>query len=382
MYYIYRDDIDNYRFTIGKICFLKSYSEYELINDTSLEKSNCMRVTELIPGNGGTREVVISLFSTPNAKKIKYIETVKRYYQAGRDRKATKQKESKKVNILSQEFDNIYNHDFKLAIENPEEYFGRLDDGYKPLFKNILYRDNKKEYGSDRLKYKYFAQRTFKPKNEDEEVKGKDRAKELLDGDISFVSPSTFNDPFDVNCFFENGVDISNMFRIFCVAPDQYEILMWSYYGEEHKGYCFEYDENDIIQAILNEKRKGICIIGDVKYSNKRPQQKSVLNKISISELKFYEKAAFTKFEEWGHEKERRYVMIFTKKKDEETASDQALSSNQDIEESPYWVYKIPLLEVYEGCNGEGIVLQTSAGKTITPIKVKKDDADYLLKNE
>ena len=91
----------------------------------------------------------------------------------------------------------------------------------------------------------------------------------------------SFNDPFDVNCYFANNKDMSKLFRIFCVAPSPKEILMWSYYGTEHKGYCMEYKEQDILNSIKDMERDGLCIIGNVDYKDSRAKQKSKLNAIS-----------------------------------------------------------------------------------------------------
>lgn len=340
MYIIDKDNIENYRYAIAKECFLRVYSEYNFIED--IEKTNCM----IMKRKNANSECIVSLFSKPlcNIKKYKRVYS---FYDRNHYRKAVEKTVGTNIQVMemSETYISEYNRAFEMAIKYPKEYMKDKMEGKGILYKNILL-DEKEIEKRNRSWYKYYAQSTI-----EEQKYG------IIDGNISFVDPNTFNDPFDVNCYFANYNDMSNLFRIFCVAPSQKEILMWSYYGTEHKGYCFEYKEQDILRTIMSLKSDGLCIIGEVEYKDNRPNQKSKLNAISLTELKFYVQAAFTKFSEWNHEKEYRYVILSN-----------AFSKDND----QYLTCNIPINNVFRGCKGEKSTIRNSAGKAIQIVQVKK----------
>lgn len=347
MYFIFKDCIDNYRYAIAKMCFLKEYKEFKFVKD--IANSNCMKISENISG----KVMVVSLFSKPDGVK-KEIEDIQQYYQKSQyTRLKNKKKLHKNIHKLKDSFDNRYNQLFELAIKDSENFMNvEVTPEYLVLFDQVIFKDFLFEKGKETC-FKYYAQDTIQSKKYG-----------VVDGSVSFSDPNTFNDPFDVNCFFANGSDVRDLFRILCVAPTCKEILMWSYYGSDHKGYCFEYNMNDILKIICNLKKPGICIIGGVNYTDKRPNQKSKLNRISISEVKFYIQAAFSKYTDWKHEKEIRFVII---------------SHDFLEEESPYLTCKIPIVNVYEGCNGEGRPISNSAMVSIPTVQEVKDANNYML---
>lgn len=344
MYFIDKEDIENYRFAIAKTVFLRIYTRYQFVRD--ITKSNCMWCIH----PDSHKECIIALFRNPNIKVKSGTEVVS-FYQKLHYKRAVEKYGDLQIIKLSSDFDNMFDVDFAQAIQSPEEYMSKLEDRYLPFFNGIVLMHEDLE-GYNRTWYKYYS-----------EEKVKTNKHEVVDGSISFVDPSTFNDPFDVNCFFANGVDLSHMFRIFCVAPTQKEILMWSYYGSNHKGYCFEYNEHDILSSIINSKQKGLCIIGAVTYTDSRPAQKSKLNNISFSEIRFYIQAAFSKFKEWEHEKEYRYVLL----------------SNTFSSSSLYESFTIPVQNIYNGIKGNGLSVMNKDGKAINTIKISKDNRKYEL---
>ena len=93
-------------------------------------------------------------------------------------------------------------------------------------------------------------------------------------------------------------------------------------------------------------------------------KQKSKLNAISLTELKFYVEAAFTKFSEWSHEKEYRYVI---------------LSDSFSEENDKYLTRNIPINRVFCGCRGAGKTVINSAGETMHTERVPKHKRIFEL---
>lgn len=142
---------------------------------------------------------------------------------------------------------------------------------------------------------------------------------EMLKGQITFTNPSEFNDPFD--CDFElidhvSGKGISNkdMFRVLSVTPIMDNILMWSYYGNNHNGICLGHTLSDYLGS-LEDCYNGLVIYGDIIYSEKRPRYryyKSYFDSIPfIGFLSKVKDCCFTKFYKWEHEKEFRILTFF-----------------------------------------------------------------------
>lgn len=345
MYFVNKEDIAFYRYAVAKVCFLNIFKNYDFIKD--VPKSNCMwtRTKE----NG--EKVLVSLFQIPTIK-LKGDNKTECFYQALHFKNAKQKHENEYLTVLKlpKEFDDEYDVAFENAIRTPQKYYENIKD-YQFFFDRILLKNyDANDYNGKW--YKYYSEDTVNNNNHN-----------VVDGNISFVDPNTFNDPFDVNCSFANNVDMRGLFRILCVAPSPYEILMWSYYSTDHKGYCIEYNEKDILNKILDAEIDGLCIIGNVDYVKKRPPQKSKLNSISFTEVAFYIKAAFSKFQEWSHEKEYRYVML----------------SDSFAKTLPYYSVQIPVSNIYCGICWQGTIPVDSAGNSINPLMVTKDSLDYKL---
>ena len=206
---------------------------------------------------------------------------------------------------------------------------------------------------NDRV-YKYYSEESIK-----------DNKYNQIQGNLSFVTPVKFNDPFDCNTLYKNSIDISDMFRVLCLTKDCRNILMWSYYASNHSGYCFGFDLNDIIKSVEKQKINGICIIGPVKYKKNRPDIVIKKNKFFFSDIKDYIDVTFTKYKEWKHEKEYRMVMI----------SDDFRMNKEYAKE--YISIQAPVKEYIYGCKSTKSI--KGINKIIKEKRLCKDDEKYFL---
>ena len=140
---------------------------------------------------------------------------------------------------------------------------------------------------------------------------------------------------------------------------------MWSYYGNDHKGYCVEYDSCDILSAIEKCPIKGILIIGKVKYDTKRPSKQLKSTKITKAFIQDYVKVSMTKYKKWEHEEEFRFVLV----------------SDTFPPDNDYY----PQLEVgkpkrvFSGCVNTVSEVKDSHDNPYKTVKIKKDPNDYQL---
>lgn len=334
MIFIEKSDLDNYRYAVGKVVFLRVYyREYRFIKD--IENSNCMVVED-----EKKNSLIISLFREPTVGKKKRPFPTLVYYQNPSRINNNDQR------AFSEEFTVLYDESVILAILDPHAFIERFSEHQNLLGKLIVDSFVAKDTSGTLFKY-YSSQ-----------IKG--NAYKTLDGMISFMHPSCFNDPFDCTCLFANGNTVTNNIRVFCSIPNEKDILMWSYYGENHTGYCFEYSKHDIITA-LSQIRNGICIMGKVNYTNKRPNYKLVSNNISFTSIKKIIECTFAKYKKWSHEDEYRFVLI---------------TNNTNGVAFPI---QIPIINIFEGCRNNGAPLINSNGQTLKTKKITDDSVDYKL---
>lgn len=124
---------------------------------------------------------------------------------------------------------------------------------------------------------------------------------------------SRFNDPFDcrplinvdspyeedkVKEFYKSLLKLGNKFMehtyVSCFVSREDSLCMWSYYADNHKGICTEYDSNALITGEL---------VVPVDYSNETFSiSKDVENE------KMLLKGSVTKSKDWKHEEEWRMV--------------------------------------------------------------------------
>lgn len=163
---------------------------------------------------------------------------------------------------------------------------------------------------------------------------------------LRLTPPSALNDPFDskptkigiekkTNFFFDDGETLGKPkvygpdlrqsyenrlrtglddFGVISLTEDPYNLLMWSHYGNEHKGvvvsilcdsstfvFHSQYTENCGVSKKIPER---------VIYSNRRPGHEMPDNAIyEYFENNFYTHFAMTKGNDWIYEKEYRYLM-------------------------------------------------------------------------
>lgn len=378
---INKNDYDFYRYAVAKVSFLRSFKMFEL--SENIPKSNVMFVKYNPEKNP------IRLYFIRNEEIIDKEQII--------NKEGESKTELSKENVLtyyisfksaehSKDFISAFNldvgdyklfmsqfkKDFILALTDSETYIVECKD-YELLFDGLLI------HGFDKSEpcFKYYSRDNIEANTYGQ-----------LDGKISFCSPTTFNDPFDVNCFFANGTDIRNLFRIFCVAPSPDKILMWSYYSYNHKGYCFEYSKNDVLNAIMNVKIPGILLVGDAIYTSNRPSQKSKLNNISYTEVGFYIQAAFSKYKEWSHEDEFRFVLILKddsclnliKKNNIDLDGEDDEKKTKEPEYTDYLNLKVNILNIFQGCEGDKTKILKDHSNAIHSYKhLSKDPNDYKL---
>ena len=87
---------------------------------------------------------------------------------------------------------------------------------------------------------------------------------------------------------------------VLCLSAIPYEILMWSHYAENHKGFCVEYDFSVGTQVRL--------LAQPVRYSETIPML-SLANLPSDAKDNFLEVCIFTKAKQWEYEQEWRVLM-------------------------------------------------------------------------
>ena len=164
--------------------------------------------------------------------------------------------------------------------------------------------------------------------------------------------------------------------RILSLTTKQDNLLMWSHYGDSHKGICLEYTSNQIEKLLFeNKMTKDDFIFAKVIYSEKR---------FSIADLSFFKyfidekminylfriEMYFTKFEDWSYEDEYRFIIL--------TPSD-------EFEKNGYILSKCFPSSCYFGCKfpnnipdvKKEIFRRTS--KIIKTYKFEKDQFEYKL---
>jgi hypothetical protein len=90
--------------------------------------------------------------------------------------------------------------------------------------------------------------------------------------------------------------NVCNTFGILSLTPDCRNLLMWSYYGNSHKGFCIGYDSKYLVSCGL------FGMGGAVRYSEDFPKL-SLFEKAGMLSKMYYAKSKV-----WEHEKEYRLL--------------------------------------------------------------------------
>lgn len=251
----------------------------------------------------------------------------------------------------------------KSAIDNDELYFAppsSLNDPFECRFDNVL----------------PFVSVTFNVFSSLKEVdKKKHSFKKIYDELIIYFNKygnyTDFKDYYLSEHKLTDSTDGSltinpNDYKICALTPHNDEILMWSYYGQEHKGVCLEYNSDEIVKALKAYPGSSFFLYGSVKYDNDRPtynklsalyyylNQDVIINLLIINVL-------FKKYKKWEHENEFRFVVVDK-------------SSNSGVK------INIPITSFYLGCNSNiALVRQLNNSHKFHAPKASIDLTDYKL---
>jgi len=91
---------------------------------------------------------------------------------------------------------------------------------------------------------------------------------------------------------------------VLCFSRHSNQPLMWSHYGESHRGFVFEFDEAHPSLKRRRTDKDEFGFLRDVSYSEKRPE----LNMEAIDRDQGFQVFALTKSLHWSYEEEARLV--------------------------------------------------------------------------
>jgi hypothetical protein len=91
---------------------------------------------------------------------------------------------------------------------------------------------------------------------------------------------------------------LCNDYGIYCLTPDAENLLMWSYYGDSHRGFCIGYNSDFLVKCGL------FGMGGEVLYRDDFPKLPLFLTEDDHPMLDIL----FTKWNKWIHEDEYRLV--------------------------------------------------------------------------
>ena len=344
MIIIEKKDLDLYRYSVAKIIFLRVYEEYTFLED--VKGSNCLLARK------GQERFYISIFGKPTIDlgNFNLNSNILIYYQKPKFSRNRNKFNNGLVYELSDEFDEQYNIALNEAILFPNKFI--KDNKQFDLFLEDIKINAFVVHDTSGKLYKYYSTR-----------KVKENKYGINDGYVSFLNPSCFNDPFDCSYVLPNRKSVSNKFRVLCTIQDPKNILMWSYYGEDHKGYCFEYSKHEIVSELINLNIDGLCIMGRVQYADDRPYYTSPTKTFSYNNIKSIIESTFTKFKKWQHEEEYRFVIVSDSFSDENVAT----------------TLKVSIHNIFNGCKGDGMPVLDSNNELTTVRKLIADDENYKL---
>lgn len=224
----------------------------------------------------------------------------------------------------------------KLIIDNLNTYISLFNrgsryyvDDFFPLFK---YRQFEKTRYPSEENTMYVGPPLLYPEGEKICV----GSRTAIENDtIWFSTYDCLNDPFDLRVrvpkkfkkkttivdTFYHAVEYKNITKsyltVFCTTRTDDNILMWSHYGDSHKGMCSMYLQNELLDSISRDKTVGICIYGKVEYSRDRPEftiTATTLRFLSldVAILWFNIRNIFSKYVDWEYENEYRFILIPT----------------------------------------------------------------------
>jgi hypothetical protein len=139
----------------------------------------------------------------------------------------------------------------------------------------------------------------------------------LLHNELYLADPLELNDPSDCATLL-NGQSHVLSTTICSLSKIKHDYAMWSQYADGHRGLCFEFDYNNIRQAIQNENSimGGFPILlDDVRYLTHKAYQTVARDNITetcfgqhVSYTANYEVLSLIKFSRFRNEREMRIV--------------------------------------------------------------------------
>lgn len=177
------------------------------------------------------------------------------------------------------------------AVYDCEIYIPSPDGFNDPFDSKIPFRFEEKDLTEENIRKKTFdlAKQLFpdKPRVYQEEIAMKMQNDGLVYDDLHL-------DRFDRFAFERLCKD----YGIYCLTPDEKNLLMWSYYADSHRGFCIGYNAKYLVRCGL------FSLGGEIAYANGFPKMPLFLTKNDRPLIKLL----FTKWEVWKHEKEYRFV--------------------------------------------------------------------------
>lgn len=352
-----RSYVEDYKIAVAKISFLETYGKRYFFID-NLDKTSML----VIDKEDYDKKKQISLLRKPNNLQSECPLSIFYLRNGEYKLKQNKFKTDTNVETLSDEFKECFKNNLNIAFFNPDKFFkDKAEKEYAKIiltyvpglvkndeaiedFENAEIFENYLKKFNERLLFKYSS-------------KDIEETRKNNGGSLSFCHPEKFNDPFDCNCSFKGGNNAVSKFRVLCLTKEYNNILMWSHYGDEHKGYCYGYRFDDLYKIISslkfnsteeNQTKSCLVILGKVTYTTKRPKQRSSYSSFTWADINHYINACFTKFKDWEYEKEVRFVIM----------SNQPMPDFLEINPDP--------AECYRGCeSGENISLSKSSTQYI-----------------
>lgn len=116
--------------------------------------------------------------------------------------------------------------------------------------------------------------------------------------DIMDEARARFHDPLELNDMHRH---IANQRGVLCLSRTVSDILMWSHYGAQHRGFCIEFD--------MPRCPTGLGSLFDVVYQDRRPFYDPTQTR-HIAEDELFRIGLLTKATAWSYEREVRGVRV------------------------------------------------------------------------
>ncbi len=225
--------------------------------------------------------------------------------------------------------EQVTDEDVYANIEVFNEIYGAYYlDEFMDLFKYRKFE--KTRYKHDNETYSFSPTPNFSyPESKDIEIGVRSA---LENNVIWFSNRDSLNDPFDLlgRLPFRYSVSMSEYYKVieatdykttntkfltFCSTATEDNILMWSHYGDCHKGTCMRYPMLEIIRAIQKDDDISICFYGKIKYKKNRttfgfPFSTFRFLDLDLAVLRFNIICMFEKYKDWKYENEYRFLII------------------------------------------------------------------------